>query len=261
MGYIKNSVPQRKKKMGLLGALKLLAFGDDGPSGASCQAYDASGNCVSVSASDTGINYTQDSGGVSTSGTAQDTTVLPSGAVVGGQGTGIPTAPPVTGDWVNKNGVCYATSSSFLGTLKDLQRAANRCADAMNPPAAKIGVDGAIGPGTLGLMSTIAKQGAFSGLAQPTLTCYNVCQYASAFTAAMDAWADAKGAASSVSSPAPAISPQVYNPKTGQLENQNVVASATDLWNNMSSSEQGIALGAVAALGYWAYTDKKKRRK
>lgn len=264
MGYVKTAGARRqvKKKRGFLSRV-LGAFGDSGPGGATCEAYDATGKCVFVDASDSGINNPDDvnmSEPVSTSSTSQDTTVLPSGAVVGGQGTGIPTASPGTGPWVILGGIGIATTTDFLATLKELQRQANRCASAVNPPIALIGVDGKIGQGTLGLLSALAKKGALAGLANPTLTAYNVCQYADAFTAALSAWADANGASGSVSSPSGAT-PQVYNTTTGKLESQGAVASVADMWNNLSSVEQGVAVGAVAVLGYTMYADKKKRRK
>ena len=244
------------KKKGFF-ARVLGAFGDSQSSDGTC--FDWLGVQTPCPSTIDVSNPTYDQPGgsapTSTSSTTQDTTVLPDGSVVGGQATGTPTAP--VGQWKNVGGVCYATNGPFLGAIKELQRQLNR---ALSPKV--IAVDGSVGPTTLGAVGAVAGLGAYKTLANPSsASCDAVCSNIYAFTAATQQYADGKSAPSSVSSPAPVATPQVWNPISGKLENQGLAGSVGDMWGNLSSTEQAMAVAGVAAVGYWAWTDSKKLRR
>ena len=197
---------------------------------------------------------TPETPGTSSSSTTSDTTMTPSGATVGGQDVGVPS----TSSWKSVGGVCYATTSDFLASLKTLQRQLNRVATAKG--IALIAVDGSVGPLTLALMNTVAGYGAYKAMANPdTSTCDAVCTSAFAFIAATQAFADSLGAPDSVASPSG--SPQVWNNATGTLVKQPIAADLADTWGNLSSTNKMIVGAAAVGLGYWALKQGKAARR
>lgn len=200
-------------------------------------------------------------------------------STIGGQVSSIPSSQAgggwaATGGFVSTNGVCKPTDSVSLAAFKELQRQANRVADATG--LAKIGVDGAIGPGTIGLISQIktkaqslaaqytSSQGWGNYLAnQNVSTCSAIAGGVQNLTPMLSAMADALGVSSSVASPAPASPPSIYNPITGAAMPQGAAADAGDLIGNMSTTMQIAGLAIAGGLAYFAVKayDKKKGRK
>jgi len=191
----------------------------------------------------------------SSSTTTQDTGVTSSGGTVGGQDTGVPSAP--TSAWQNVGGVCYATSTGgLLDTFKELQRQLNRVAS--NQSWALLAVDGSIGPATMAMIAQVAGLGAYSsvGFAASVASCDTVASNVYALVGATQAYADTLGVSSSVSSPSG--SPQVFNPASGTLEGQGVAGSVSDVWGNLSTTGQiALAAGAVGVLWYATSQGKK----
>lgn len=211
---------------------------------------------------------------VTGSGETVDTGPVVQVSTIGGQVSSIPSSQAgggytTIGGFVSTNGICKPTDSTSLGKFKELQRQANRVADAIG--ATKIGVDGAIGPGTLALMSTIktkaqasdtGSQGWGNFLAnQNTSSCTAVAGGTDNLIPMLSAMADALGVSSSVASPAPASPPQIYNPITGQVSNQGIAADLEDLLGNMSTTTKIAALGIAGGIGYFLYKDSKKGRR
>lgn len=200
----------------------------------------------------------QETGSTSSSSTVQDTSIGPGGGIIGGQDTGVPTAP--TSAWKNVNGICYGQTTDFLGTIKSLQRQLNRVADAKG--IALIGVDGSVGPATLALMSQVGGMGAYAQVATGTpSSCSTVCSGIYAYIAATQSFADGLGASSSVSSPAPATTPSWFDPAKQAVVPQPVTASVGDLFANLSSTTQMAVMGGAGLLAWWAYNDSKKSRR
>ena len=192
------------------------------------------------------------------SSTTQDTTVLPGGATVGGQATGTPIAS--VSNWKTVSGVCYATNTDFLSQMKELQRQCNRVAQVKG--IALISIDGQIGPATLALMGKIAALGAYSSISNSSIvTCDNVCSNLYSFIAATKMFADSLGASSSVSSPTPSGTPQMYSSAAGGLVSQPVSASLADAFNNLSTTEKLLAAGGAVGLIYFLRKTPKKGRK
>lgn len=196
-------------------------------------------------------------------------------STIGGQVSSIPSSSPgggytTIGGFVSVGGVCKPTDTTALSKFKELQRQANRVADALN--LTKIGVDGAIGAQTVSLISSIknlakaadsSSQGWGNFLGNQNVTsCSAVAGGADNLTPMLSAMADALGTASSVASPSPASAPQIYNPITGQVSNQPLTADIADVFGNMSTTTQVAALAIAGGIGYFALKahNKKARR-
>jgi lysozyme family protein len=136
----------------------------------------------------------------------------------------------------------------------------NRVLDSLG--VAKIGVDGAIGPGTLAALQTIGAQAASAssyGLTNVNHTCANVAANVQRLTVGAQGLADFLNVPSSVSSPSPDSTPSYVNLATGQLQTQAVGASAMDAFNNLSTTQK-LALGAgLAVAGFYAMRGKKRK--
>lgn len=195
-------------------------------------------------------------------------------STIGGQVTSIPSSQAgggytTIGGFVSTGGVCKPTDSTSLSKFKELQRQANRVADAIG--AAKIGVDGSIGPATLALMGTIKTKAAAADTGsqgwgnflgnQNISSCSAVAGGTDNLIPMLSAMADAAGVSSSVASPAPASAPTIYNPITGQPQSQGLAADAADLFNNMSTTTKMAALGIAGGIGYFLYKDSKKGKR
>lgn len=197
-------------------------------------------------------------------------------STIGGQVSSIPSSQAgggytTIGGFVSVGGVCKPTDSVSLGKFKELQRQANRVADALG--FAKIGVDGAIGAQTIALMNSIKskmsgyddqQQGWANFLAnQNTSTCSAIAGGTDNLTPMLSAAANALGVSSSVASPAPESPPTIYNPITGQLKSQGIAGDVGDLFGNMSTGMQIAALGIAGGLGYFALKahDRKAKKR
>jgi len=159
------------------------------------------------------------------------------------------------------NGVCKATSPDALDSFKALQRQINRCLSVMGAPL--IQVDGAIGAGTLAAIATIQNSpsaGAYS-VSSSNLNaglCSTVAAQAPVLTLRYSQLADYLGAQDSVSSPSPTSTPSYIDPVSGQPQTQGIVASASDIFGNMSTTEKvGVAAIAVA-VGFFAFKKGKR---
>jgi len=195
-------------------------------------------------------------------------------ATQGGQVSPIPSSSPgggytTTAGFSSVGGVCKPNDSGTLANFKELQRQANRVADAIG--TAKIAVDGAIGPGTLALLTTIqgkakaADTGNFgfgNFLANQNLSsCSAVAGGVLNITPMLSAMADALGVSSSVASPSPASTPTTYDPITGKETPQSLTSSIGDAFSNMSTTMQMAALGIAGGIGYYLYKGSKKKGK
>jgi hypothetical protein len=197
-------------------------------------------------------------------------------STIGGQVSSIPSSQAgggytTIGGFVSVGGVCKPTDSTSLSKFKELQRQANRVADAIG--ATKIGVDGAIGGQTLALMATIKTKAAAADTGsqgwgnfignQNISTCSAVAGGTDNLIPMLSLMADALGVSSSVASPAPASPPQIYNPITGQVSSQGLAADVGDLFGNMSTPTKIAALGIAGGIGYFLYkeTSSKKARR
>lgn len=153
-------------------------------------------------------------------------------------------------DFVNRNGVCKPTNFATLAKFKALQSQLNRIAEVKG--LKKIGVDGDIGAGTLGLLAA-------SGISSAT-DCSAVAVVSEALTAQVKVVADAAGAPAKVSSPAPVQTPSIVSPTTGVLTPQPATASVMDTFNRLGPTEMILAAAAIGGVAYFAF-GKKKRRK
>lgn len=176
-----------------------------------------------------------------------------------------PTGLSSAANWVTStSGVCKPANAATLSAAKDFQRAINRCLDKLS--TTKITVDGAIGSGTMGALSTISSStsaGAYS-LGPSSVNwgggCTVVVAQIDVLTTRLNQLADWLGAPSSVGSPAPSSTPTFVNPVTGQPQQQGMTDSLTDFFQNMSTMEQaGIAALAVG-IGYFAFTSFGKKK-
>jgi hypothetical protein len=190
---------------------------------------------IANSESSSGTSTTTTPGGVST--TSNDVT------------TGAPVLP-----YYDVNGVCYATTTDggvTLGLFKEFQRQLNRIASVIQAPA--LAVDGAIGPMTLTLIGTIngaiktANQLTALGLSSLVPDTNAAAIVAGTAIPGVQNIANTLGAPSSVSSPS--STPQVYNPATGTLQTQAATADIGDIWNNLSSNQQMIAVAGLVLVG------------
>lgn len=210
---------------------------------------------------------------VSGSGEQVDTGPVTQVSTEGGQVSPIPSSQPgggftTVGGFSSVNGICKPTDPTALDRFKELQRQANRVADAIG--ATKIAVDGAIGPGTIALLTTIkgkaaaADTGGFGWgnfLANQSLaSCSAVAGGVLNITPMLSAMADALGASSSVASPAPASTPTIYNPITGTEVAQGMTDSIGDAFKNLSTPMQIAALGIAGGLAYFTLLKKPKKK-
>lgn len=185
-------------------------------------------------------------------------------STIGGQVSSIPSSQAgggytTIGGFVAVGGVCKPTDSVSLGKFKELQRQANRVADAIG--MTKIAVDGAIGPATLQLLTFIqgkanasdtGSQGWGNFLSNQSLaSCSAVAGGADNITPMLSAMADALGVSSSVASPAPASPPTIYNPITHVESAQGLASSVGDMFGNMSTTTKIAALGIFGGIGYF----------
>ncbi len=192
----------------------------------------------------------------------------------GGQASPIPSSQPgggftTSGGFMTVAGVCKPTDGATLEAFKNLQRQANRVADAKG--LTKVGVDGAIGAQTLALMTSIKAVAAGGGSTsfgwvnflanQNVSSCSAVAGGAVSIAAMLSQMADYLGASSSVASPAPASPPQIVNPTTGIATDQGAAASLSDLFKNLSTPMQIAAVGAVGAAAYFIHKSSKKGRR
>jgi hypothetical protein len=163
-----------------------------------------------------------------------------------------------TANWQNVGGVCYATNDDFLALIKNMQRQLNRVATAAK--VATIAVDGAVGPLTIALVATVSKLAGMSSLAAANVlgsTCDAICTNIASITGNCMTYADTNMVSSSVSSPSPATTPQIYNPVTASLQPQGLADSASDMWSNLSTPMQIGVIGAAVVAAYFISQDNK----
>lgn len=177
-----------------------------------------------------------------------------------------PTGLSSTANWVTStSGVCKPANAATLSAAKDFQRAINRCLDKLS--TTKLTVDGAIGAGTMGALTTISNStsaGAYS-LGPSNVNwgggCTVVVAQIDVLTARLNQLADWLGAPSSVGSPAPSATPTYVNPATGQPQTQGLTDSLTDFFQNMSTMEQAGVAALAVGIGYFAVTSFGKKKK
>lgn len=158
-------------------------------------------------------------------------------------------------DFVSTGGICKASNLTALTYVKTLQKQLNRVASVKG--FGKIAIDGAVGPGTLGLFRQVqgaAGKGAIMG--DPS-SCIGVAADADVLLAQVQAYADSLGAPAVVLG-APSFTQPTIVTKDGKEKSQ---AGVWDTFSGMSGLEQIAVVGVFGAIGYLVFTGKKKRRK
>jgi hypothetical protein len=144
-------------------------------------------------------------------------------------------------------GVCKATNQTTLNLFKELQRQLNRVLSTYG--AKLIGVDGEIGPGTVGAMTVAFPAG--------TWNCTSIAGGADAWMPETKLLADSKGAPAQVSSPRPPKPPSIIDPITNKEKPQPTSDSIMDFFKNMSTTEMLVGAGAVVGVAFLLMKPKR----
>ncbi len=172
-------------------------------------------------------------------------------------------APPQpTSNWVSVGGVCKATNTTYLGMIKDFQRALNRVLDVIKPTG-KIGVDGEICPLTMAALLAVSQStsaGAYGLASISQSSCDQVAAQVANLTARAGALADFLGASSSVSSPSPASTPTYVN-AAGVPTPQPITDTATDFFSNLSTMQKMMVGAGALGVGVLVFGKKKGSRR
>jgi len=156
-------------------------------------------------------------------------------------------------------GVCKPTNEHALLVVQLLQKQINRVSQAKG--FTKIAVDGDLGPGTLAAFRKV-QQSAPSSIPGNAATCMSLAvPDLHDIAMAVKAHADALGVSATVAQPKPAVPPTFFNPKTQALQTPSSAAGLVDAFKTMPMPMK-IAFGGIfAGIGYFAFFDKKRRRR
>lgn len=142
-------------------------------------------------------------------------------------------------------GICNPSNFETLDKFKELQRQANRLAQARG--IAKIAVDGSIGPGTIGIMKQL--------LPGSGMTCNDIAIGAEAFTAQLRILADQAGVSKTVSGPTPVTPPKIVTQAGVDLP------APSGMFGEMSTGVKVAAAGLLVVAGFMLFGPKSKKRR
>lgn len=158
-------------------------------------------------------------------------------------------------DFTSVGGVCKPKNFPALNVARELQRQLNRVAQVKG--FAKVGVDGAIGPGTLALFTKVQAVSSGQVMGSPA-TCMGVAPDVDILAPQVKALADSLGAPATVSEPL-SITPPTILTKSGKI----LVppdAGAVGAFASMSTVEKLALLGVAGGIGYLLFAGKKKKK-
>jgi hypothetical protein len=147
-------------------------------------------------------------------------------------------------------GICKPGDKNTLFTVTGFQKQLNRVADIKG--IAKIGVDGDLGPKTLGLFRQVQSLagGQISGDGS---TCAGLTESLPVIAVQVAQFADSLGAPARTSSP-PAPTPTFISQATGQeVKVPQAGASVADMFMGMSTPMKVAFAGVLGGIGYFAY--------
>jgi len=158
-------------------------------------------------------------------------------------------------DFTSVNGVCKARNFPALAAAKELQAQLNRVAQMKK--FGKIGVDGAIGPGTLALFRAVQTAAAGAVMGDPS-SCAGVAADADVLSEQVKAFANSLNAPAQVSAAVSLSYPSIVT-KSGKTVVPPDAGITGDL-ASMSTLERLAIVGVAGAIGYLVYTGAKRRK-
>lgn len=162
-------------------------------------------------------------------------------------------------DFKTVGGVCKPLNFPALGYVKTMQQQMNRVAQVKG--FSKIGVDGAVGPGTLALLVKIQQASAGEVMGN-TSSCIYVAGDADVIGEQVKSYADSLGAPAQVSGPpaVPAIVTQAGLPLAAP-PGSGVGASVSGAFSGMTGGQKALLAGMTGGIGFLLYKKMKKGKR
>lgn len=147
-------------------------------------------------------------------------------------------------------GICKPSNKYTLDAFKELQRQLNRVAQLRG--LAKIGVDGDIGPGAVGLAN--------KALGAPA-SCTSIASSAPGYASQAKIMADSGGAPATVAGPLVIKPSTLVNAATGVeviAPSSGIAANVGNAFANMSPIAKLAAVGILGGIGYYVWKGRKR---
>lgn len=162
-------------------------------------------------------------------------------------------------DFKTVGGICKPTNFPALAYVKTMQQQMNRVAQKKG--FSKIGVDGAVGPGTLALLAKI-QQASSGEVMGNTSSCIYVAGDADVIGEQVKSYADSIGAPVTVQGP-PAV-PAIVSAATGAVltapPGTGVGAQVAGAFSGMTGGQKLALAGMTGGIGYLIYKKTHKKR-
>lgn len=162
-------------------------------------------------------------------------------------------------DFKTVGNVCRPMNFPALGYVQEMQRQMNRVAEKKG--FSKVGVDGAVGPGTLALLAKIQQASAGEVMGN-TSACIYVAGDADVIGDQVKAYADSIGAPATV--PAPPSAPKVVTATGAVLAappGGGIQASVGGAFSGMTSGQKLALAGMAGGIGYLIHKKMKRGKK